>query len=57
MEDSLELTGCLGSEVIERLWLEKSFHIVTLDVERDMVIDGRPPLSRPTRGLASRGRG
>ena len=40
MEDSLELTGCLGSEVIERLWLDKSFHIVTLDVERDMVIDG-----------------
>ena len=40
MEDSLELTGCLGSEVIERLWLDKSFHIVTLDVERDIVIDG-----------------
>jgi carboxylesterase len=40
MEDSLELTGCLGSEVIERLWLDKSFHIVTLDVERDLVIDG-----------------
>jgi esterase/lipase len=39
MEDSLELTGCLGSDVIERLWLEKSFHIVTLDVERDTVID------------------
>ena len=29
MEDSLELTGCLGSDVIERLWLDKSFHIVT----------------------------
>ena len=40
MEDSLELTGCLGSSVIERLWLDKSFHIVTLDVERDTVIDG-----------------
>jgi carboxylesterase len=40
MEDSLELTGCLGSDVIERLWLDKSFHIVTLDVERDTVIDG-----------------
>jgi carboxylesterase len=40
MEDSLELTGCLGSDVIERLWLDKSFHIVTLDVERDLVIDG-----------------
>jgi carboxylesterase len=40
MEDSLELTGCLGSEVIERLWLDKSFHIVTLDIERGAVIDG-----------------
>ena len=40
MEDSLELTGCLGSEVIERLWLDKSFHIVTLDVEKGAVIDG-----------------
>jgi carboxylesterase len=40
MDDSLELTGCLGSETIERLWLDKSFHIVTLDVERDAVIDG-----------------
>jgi carboxylesterase len=40
MEDSLELTGCLGSDVIERLWLDRSFHIVTLDVERAAVIDG-----------------
>jgi hypothetical protein len=39
MEDSLELTGCLGSEVIERLWLEKSFHVVMLDVERATVIE------------------
>jgi carboxylesterase len=39
MEDSLELTGCLGSEVIERLWLDKSFHIVLQDVERGEVID------------------
>jgi hypothetical protein len=39
MDDSLELTGCLGSEVIERLWLDKSFHIVLLDVERAAVID------------------
>ena len=37
MEDSLELTGSLGSEIIERLWLERSFHIVTLDVERSAV--------------------
>jgi carboxylesterase len=39
MEDSLELTGCLGSSVIERLWLEKSFHIVLQDVERAEVIE------------------
>jgi carboxylesterase len=39
MEDSLELTGSLGSEVIERLWLDRSFHIVTLDVERAIVTE------------------
>ena len=39
MDDSLELTGSLGSDVIERLWLDKSFHIVTLDVERTLVAD------------------
>jgi carboxylesterase len=39
MEDSLELTGSLGSEIIERLWLDKSFHIVALDVERAILID------------------
>jgi carboxylesterase len=37
MEDSLELTGSLKSDVIERLWLDRSFHIVTLDVERTTV--------------------
>jgi len=39
MDDSLELTGSLGSDVIERLWLDKSFHIVTLDVERALVAE------------------
>jgi carboxylesterase len=39
MDDSLELTGSLGSDVIERLWLDKSFHLVTLDVERTLVAD------------------
>jgi carboxylesterase len=39
MEDSLELTGCIGSSVIERLWLERSFHIVLQDVDRAEVID------------------
>jgi carboxylesterase len=37
MDDSLELTGSLGSDVIERLWLDRSFHVVTLDVERSRV--------------------
>jgi hypothetical protein len=37
MDDSLELTGSLGSDVIERLWLDRSFHVVTLDVERSTV--------------------
>jgi carboxylesterase len=39
MDDSLELTGSLGSDIIERLWLERSFHIVTRDVERNLVVD------------------
>jgi carboxylesterase len=39
MEDSLELTGSLGSEVIERLWLDKSYHLLALDVERSILID------------------
>jgi carboxylesterase len=39
MEDSLELTGCLGGDVIERLWLERSFHVVCQDVEQATVID------------------
>jgi carboxylesterase len=39
MDDSFELTGSLASDVIERLWLERSYHIVTLDVERSVLID------------------
>ena len=39
MDDSLELTGSLGSDVIERLWLDRSFHIVAQDVERAMVLE------------------
>ncbi|HEX3903032.1 MAG TPA: alpha/beta fold hydrolase [Polyangia bacterium] len=40
MEDSLELTGSLGSEIIERLWLDRSFHLVALDVERAALLEG-----------------
>jgi carboxylesterase len=39
MDDSLELTGSLGSEIIERLWLERSYHLVGLDVEKAQVAD------------------
>ena len=39
MEDSLELTGSLGSDVIERLWLDKSFHLIAQDVERAALIE------------------
>jgi carboxylesterase len=39
MDDSLELTGSLGSEIIERLWLERSYHVVGLDVERVELAD------------------
>jgi carboxylesterase len=38
MDDSLELTGSLGSEIIERLWLERSFHVVGLDVDAAEVV-------------------
>jgi carboxylesterase len=39
MDDSLELTGSLGSEIIERLWLERSFHVVGLDVDSAQAVD------------------
>ena len=39
MDDSFELTGSVASDVIERLWLERSYHIVTQDVERSTLVD------------------
>jgi carboxylesterase len=39
MEDSLELTGSLASDVIERVWLERSFHVVALDVDAPQLIE------------------
>jgi len=42
MDDSLELTGSLGSDVIERLWLDRSFHIVAQDVERATLLEAVP---------------
>ena len=38
-EDSLELCGTIGSAVIERLWLERSGHLLAIDVERRTLID------------------
>ncbi len=42
MDDSLELTGSLGSDVIDRLWLDRSFHIVAQDVERATLLEAVP---------------
>ena len=39
MDDSIELTGNLGSDVIERLWLERSFHVIGLDVDAALAVD------------------
>lgn len=38
-EDSLELCGTIGSRVVERLWLERSGHLLAIDVERHTLID------------------
>lgn len=37
--DSLELVGSLASDVIERLWLPRSGHLLAIDVERFTLID------------------
>jgi carboxylesterase len=39
MDDALEITGSLGADVIERLWLERSFHVVGLDVDSGAAVD------------------
>ncbi|HEY0715699.1 MAG TPA: alpha/beta hydrolase, partial [Polyangia bacterium] len=39
LEDSLELIGTIGSPTIERLWLERSGHLLAIDVERRTLID------------------
>jgi carboxylesterase len=38
-EDSLELAGSIGSAVVERLWLERSGHLLAIDVERRTLVD------------------
>jgi carboxylesterase len=37
--DSLELVGTIGSEVVERLFLPRSGHLVAIDVERSTLIE------------------
>jgi carboxylesterase len=39
LEDSLELAGTIGSTEIERVWLDRSGHLIGIDVERRTVID------------------
>jgi carboxylesterase len=57
MDDAFEMTGSLGSEVIERLWLERSYHIVTLDVEQAALIDGVTRFLARNAGWAPNGTG
>jgi carboxylesterase len=37
-EDSLEIAGCIGSEVIERVWLERTGHLALVDVEKHHLV-------------------
>lgn len=39
MEDSLEIAGSLGSEQVERLWLERSGHLAGIDVEKHILAE------------------
>jgi len=39
LEDSLELAGSLGSDVIKRLWLPRSAHLACVDVEKHTLIE------------------
>ena len=40
LEDSLEIAGSLGSEQVERLWLERSGHLAGIDVEKHILAQG-----------------
>jgi carboxylesterase len=39
LEDSLELAGTIGSQEIERVWLQQSGHLIGIDVERRTVVE------------------
>jgi len=38
--DSEELAQRLGADVVERLWLENSFHLVGVDLDKQLLIEG-----------------
>jgi carboxylesterase len=39
LEDSLEIAGSLGSEQVDRLWLERSGHLAGIDVEKHILAE------------------
>jgi carboxylesterase len=38
--DSVELAASLGADIVERLWLENSFHLIGVDVDKQQLIEG-----------------
>lgn len=38
--DSEELANSLGAGIVERLWLENSFHLVGVDLDKQLLIEG-----------------
>ena len=40
LADSLELAESLGADVVERLWLENSYHLIGVDIDKQVLIDG-----------------
>jgi len=40
LADSEELAQRLGAEIVERLWLENSYHLVGVDLDKQLLIDG-----------------
>jgi carboxylesterase len=39
ISDSVELSASLGASTVERLWLENSFHLIGVDVDKQILID------------------
>ena len=38
--DSEELANSLGAEIVERLWLENSYHLIGVDLDKQVLIEG-----------------